>query len=573
MDCCGVLPWGTDTTYVDDGVDATDNSAEKMSHVGAAAYEVLRTRHNWHHHKLWNVSSGKVIGELHQTPNANQYTTQDNLDDGHDDWFPQKMGEIMSRTKVWCDVMSLGPPDGLFMDAFKSALTTISENAQDREMPVIIRLMFGNIVGMPVNCDAVMKELTKDLPENPNLNIWVGAWRNGSSWNHAKVIAVDGRYLHTGGHNMWDQHYLKSNCVHDVSLEMEGRVTNDGHLFANAQWAFIEKKQSGIAGQCAENLPDSMPLVWKNRVIVSEYPRDQASEFPPAFYRSLVPFYEKEEDYVPIISMGRSGTLVYRDRPSDDAFIAMIDSAQKIVRLTLQDLGPVCVPNTKVCLPGLSWPKPYLDAFARALWDRGVDIEIVLSNPGSIPNGLTPLDACYGNGWSCNDVASEIIKRIKKQVPDADPGDLRKKVEENLRVCFIRHAQCPTYPDGGSIGLHSKFFIVDDVAAYTGSQNLYECDLAEWGVLVDDADATWKMISEYWEPMWKSSFTGEDCDVHTVMDGLDIDRDGEALSHFNYSNQAKFEESARLASNFSASNPTFYGTEGVAAGESGGLLY
>jgi len=469
----------------------------------------------------------------------------------------------MSRTTVWCDVMSLGPPDGLFMDEIKGALKTISDNAQGKESPVIIRMMFGNILGMPVNCEAVLKELTSDLPEDSNLNIWVGAWRNGSSWNHAKLIAVDGKYLHTGGHNMWDPHYLKANPVHDLSLELEGRVTNDGHLFANQQWAFIKKKQSGLIGQCAENLPDSMPLLWKNRVIISEYPRGQAAEFPPIFTRNIVPFYEKDENSVPIISMGRSGTLVFKDRPSDDAFIAMIDSAQTIIRMTLQDLGPVCIPNTKMALPGLKWPKPYLNAMARALWTKGVDIEIVLSNPGSIPNGLGPLEACYGNGWTCNDVASEIIKRIKKQFPTAEDGDLRKKVEENLRVCFIRHDKSTTYPDGGNIGLHSKYFIIDDVASYTGSQNLYDCDLAEWGVLVDDVAATEKMISEYWTPMWENSYTGEDCDVQTVMDGLEIDRDGEEVSQFSYLNQAKLEDAARQSTRIGlSSNAAFYAKEG-----------
>ena len=73
--------------------------------------------------------------------------------------------------------MSLGPPDGLFMDQMKAALQTVSDNAQGKESPVIIRMMFGNIVGMPVNCNAVMKELTRDLPAESNLNIWVGAWR------------------------------------------------------------------------------------------------------------------------------------------------------------------------------------------------------------------------------------------------------------------------------------------------------------------------------------------------------------------------------------------------------------
>jgi phosphatidylserine/phosphatidylglycerophosphate/cardiolipin synthase-like enzyme len=561
--CCEFIPNWSAHLDVDDGIPLEDKDANKLSHVGTAVHNALRMKHKDHHHKLWNVTSGKVIGELHQTPSAAAFQSTRDVSDGESDWLPQKMGEILSRTRIWCDLMSLGPPDGLFMDELKAALSIVSDNAQEKESPVIIRMMFGNIVGMPVNCNAVMKELTKDLPENANIHLWVGAWRNGASWNHAKLISVDGKYLHNGGHNMWDPHYLKSNPVHDLSLEIEGGATRDGHLFANQQWAFIQKKQSSLIGGLAENLPDSMPLLWKNRVIVSEYPRDVASEFPPVFESDLLADYERGDDYVPMITMGRSGTLLKKDRPSDDAFIAMIDSAQTIIRLTLQDLGPVCIPNTKIALPGLSWPKPYLDAMARAIWTRGVDVEIVLSNPGSIPGGLGPLEACYGNGWTCNDVASEIIKRIKKRFADADDAHLRQKVEENLRVCFIRHDKSSVYSDGGNIGLHSKFFIVDDVASYTGSQNLYECDLAEWGVVVDDADATAKMMSEYWTPMWEASFTGEDCDVQTVMDGLDIDRDGEALSHMSYVNQSRLQDSVRVGNNFSTANPSFYGKEGL----------
>jgi len=269
-------------------------------------------------------------------------------------------------------------------------------------------------------------------------------------------------------------------------------------------------------------------------VTVSEYPKDKAGEFPPVFKKSLVPENERTEGFLPIISMGRSGALVESDRPSDDAFVAMIDSAKTIIRMTLQDLGPVCIPSTKIALPGLKWPSAYLDALARVIWNKGVDVEIILSNPGSIPGGLRPLEACYGNGWTCVDVAAEIIKRIVKQFPDADDGDLRKKVEDNLRVSFIRHARKSTYPDGGNIGLHSKYFIVDDVCSYTGSQNLYLCDLAEWGVVVDDATATKKMMDDYWTPMWEASYTPNDVDVQKVMDGLSIDRDGEKLSAMSY---------------------------------------
>jgi len=354
--------------------------------------------------------------------------------------------------------------------------------------------------------------------------------------------------------------------VHDLSIEMEGRVAHDGHLYANDQWAFIQQKQSGIVGQCAENIPDSVPLIWKNRVIISEYPETTAAEFAPMYSPGLVPNYDKPEGSVPIISMGRYGAITLKSRPADDAFIAMIDSAQTIIRMSLQDLGPVCIPTTKIALPGCCWPKPYLDALARAIWLRGVDVEIVLSNPGSIPGDLSLTDACYGNGWSCVDVAAELIKRIKKQYPYAADNDLRQKVVDNLRICFIRHAKSSTYPGGMSVGNHSKFFIVDDIASYTGSQNLYVCDLAEWGVVVDDKGETKKMMEDYWNPMWEASYTEEDVDVQEVMDGLDINRDGETVNHFSAAGRQKMEDAAKMGGHFTASSTNaLYGREGVEA--------
>ena len=190
--CCGRSPnWPEG--------EVRDHSAGSLSYVGRAAYEVLRTRHFLQHHALWNVTSGKVVGQLHLTPlNSFEKEAVNDPPPGHSDWLPIKMAEIMARTEYWCDVMSLGPPDGLFMDKFREALATICERAATSGKTITIRMMFGNIVGMPVNCDAVVKQLTEHLPPNPNIRLWVGAWRKGLSWNHAKLVAVDGLYLHTG---------------------------------------------------------------------------------------------------------------------------------------------------------------------------------------------------------------------------------------------------------------------------------------------------------------------------------------------------------------------------------------
>lgn len=195
------------------GDECEDSSAGDLSYVGTAAYDVLRRKHNHRHHELWNVTKGKFV-ELDATPRDafDRHERTDPLE-GHDDWFPDKLEELISRTEEWCDVMTLAPPDGLFLDAFKRAIQTICEKdfvVLNRK--IIIRIMFGNIVGQPVNCTRVINELTKDLPENAGdtIKLWVGSWRKGVSWNHAKIIAVDGKYLWTGGHNFWDRHYLKA---------------------------------------------------------------------------------------------------------------------------------------------------------------------------------------------------------------------------------------------------------------------------------------------------------------------------------------------------------------------------
>jgi hypothetical protein len=165
---------------------------------------------------------------------------------------------------------------------------------------------------------------------------------------------------------------------------------------------------------------------------------------------------KKHHDFIPVITMGRYGTLLKKARPSDDGIEAMLKSAKTVLRLALQDLGPPALPGTKMALPGLTWPRVYLKALARVIWERNVLVEIVLSNPGSIPGDLSPTEANYGNGWTCVDVAAEIIKTIKELYPAAPDAMLRHKVEDNLRVCYLRSPQGQRYKDGQTLGLHCK---------------------------------------------------------------------------------------------------------------------
>jgi phosphatidylserine/phosphatidylglycerophosphate/cardiolipin synthase-like enzyme len=66
---------------------------------------------------------------------------------------------------------------------------------------------------------------------------------------------------------------------------------------------------------------------------------------------------------------------------------------------------------------------------------------------------------------------------------------------------------------------------VDDICCYIGSQNLYLCDLAEWGVVIDDEESVKSIKAQYWDLMWKTSYKIDDCEVDKVMDGLKISRE------------------------------------------------
>merc|ERR1712046_179169 len=159
---------------------------------------------------------------------------------------------------------------------------------------------------------------------------------------------------------------------------------------------------------------------------------------------------------------------------------------------------------------------------------------------------MGPTQALYGNGWSCADVAAEIIQTISEQYDDVDDEMLRQKVLDNLRVYYIKEARGESWQNGLTMGMHAKHFIVDDICFYVGSQNLYIADLAEWGIVVDDPQQTQKVMSQYWNPLWKTSYTGKDCDCQEVMDGLGIDRNG-GSTHMVDKKTKKLMKQAELA--------------------------
>ena len=496
-------------------------TSSELSHIGKAAIKELETNHSQYHEKLWARTSGAVIGNVLSHSPRGTWNAQSDPEDGHSDWLPRDLADLLAKTEVWCDFVSLSPPDGLFLEKIKKALQSVYARSKETDKKIVIRFLFGNIITVPVNCDAVIRELTDSIPTDSKLELWVGAWRKGMCWNHAKIVAVDGKEVYTGGHNLWDPVYLRKDPIHDTSIRMTGEVTVQAHLFMNEQWEFIRQQQSTVKGWIVDKINDGFFLPVVTRVTISQWP-ETASTFAPKFTKEILPKDNtRGMDPLQIISLGRYGNIADNARSSDSAFIAMFDAAQNSIRFLLQDLGPVNATIAGKRIVYMSWPKEYFKSWSKAMFERGVDIEIVLGNPGSQIEGVS-----YSNGWSCEEVAAEIIKTMKEQYPEASNDELKTKVKDNLRVCYLKNLSGNKWASENNVGLHSKFFIVDDVCTYVGSQNLYLFDLAEWGVAIDDANMTADIVDTLWNPMWKASYLdGCDCNDDRVIEILDVDRD------------------------------------------------
>src|SRR4029079_7377950 len=84
-------------------------------------------------------------------------------------------------------------------------------------------------------------------------------------------------------------------------------------------------------------------------------------------------------------------------------------AARRTIRISQQDLGPPTVPMLGI--PVGTWPTAVFTEIGAAV-TRGVDVYIVLSNPGAVAGGLSAPSAGYSNGWSLDEVA----RRIRAQM-------------------------------------------------------------------------------------------------------------------------------------------------------------
>lgn len=435
---------------------------------------------------------------------------------GHSDAVVDAIYDVMTSAQVLLDVTTLTPPTGRFLDAFKNALVYLSNKSAGHRP--IVRILFSNpLPNVPeLMAEPFISDITSQLDPSKRMQIYVYVMSSSfSSWNHAKIIAADGARAVVGGHNMWDPHYLGKNPVHDVSMRVTGSAARHAQDFANTMWQFGQYRQDHVSFWIPGSLDEQLDL------IAAYAPPAESATAPSSITATILPdrtMYATATSKfpatgstgtIPILAVGRAADIQSNyllptlasyffpfDEPGDQAIAKLVSLAQTTVRMSLQSfrLGPYGIVA--------GWNPALFQAMADVL-NRGVNIYVVLSNPGAVAGGLTAASAPY-DGDNPSTVNAKMVQTVVEQagVPQAIAERI---VSQQFYLAQFRYSSDATYPGNVPIGNHAKTVIVDDAAFYIGSQNMYSSNLNEFGYLVEDSATAQSYVTNYWTPLWNWS--------------------------------------------------------------------
>ncbi|MEO8558044.1 MAG: hypothetical protein ABI439_03200 [Rhodospirillales bacterium] len=434
----------------------------------------------------YSLSGGNVLSRdwLVQTPLVWGKSARAVGGDGHSDEIVKRIRSLIAGARQSVDITLLQPaPDGAFLYALREGIEALGRSGRT----VSVRILIGQYPPNDSDAKKLMASLTDEIPSRGSrLSLYVAAMRSctgGSdcssfSWNHAKIVAVDGRVALVGGHNMYAADYLGEDPVFDLSMQLSGPAAADAMRFVDAMWNFV----CGNAGKLS------------TVQVVSVLPGSAApgSECKP----SLAPAGGQSRGGIQVLAVGRLASGITPDfaNQSDLARDLMLGAARRSIRIVQQDIG------FTLGRPDTLYPESTLEKIADFLLLDGGEVYIVLSNLGAVGKA--------GNSYS-NDVPLESVARkffdVAQQRSKLDYDTLATLLCRRLHIAPLRFGPDVQWPDGKPIANHAKFWMVDERYFYIGSNNFYPVDLQEYGYIVDSRAAAATMIESYWTPLWRWS--------------------------------------------------------------------
>jgi phosphatidylserine/phosphatidylglycerophosphate/cardiolipin synthase-like enzyme len=412
-----------------------------------------------------------------------------------------QLADLIASAQVSVDITTLFPyADGGWLDAIVDGLTrSIAAGHRPQVRWLAGTPFFYSYTG--AGPDVVRAQLVDRLgPAGAELPLSVATLTTDlQSWNHAKVVAVDGQRALVGGHNQWAASYLTATPVSDVSMRADGPAAAAAQRFVDVLWSqvctreaeglggllWVRSSRSGPSSSCPRTAPVLDPGTPGDVRILSvgrlgsglRVPSSLGGgvgvggSFVPALLALLCPASEAPD---PSHDVANPGQVAARE---------LIAAADERVVIAQQDLLAQC---------------PRYDArLFRVLADqllRGTEVRIVTTGA---------FGTSYANMESLYDL-SRVLFDVLVQV-SGDREAARTAMCQHLQLASLRIGPEATWPDGNGFANHSKFIHVDDQVFTVGSNNLYPSNLQELDYFVDDPAAAQQVRTAYLDPQWEWS--------------------------------------------------------------------
>ena len=439
---------------------------------------------------------------------------------------------LITRANKFVDITTLEPfPNLRFKATIRDALTTLAKTGK----PITVRILDGLYL-LPVykknisanqeykklneETESYLEDLVRDVKniQNEQLTIYIAGMRSCSgiplttcvkeapshymepSWNHSKIVNVDGKIVMTGGVNWFATNYLETDPVFDLMNEVWGPAAQKTLGFTNMLWTYVRNNMSQYP-------QDIIEYGYKNKQISKDLtPPNLTADVPP------------EMGVVEVLGVGRTGGGILsngqRKNASDLAIYLLLSQAQHTIYLAQQSLEasfntwPFNVEKDQSGHPIAH--TNFISALARLL-EKGGDVYIVTSPYSEIPVEL---------GYSSLASKSDMWNKIKSELASLPSIKKRKLSQQALENMLVNHLHIANirfnntdshWPDGKEIYDHYKFIMTDEHLFYFGSQNFYPSGLQNYGYIINDnnSGAAEYMLNQFWEPLWNYSKENE----------------------------------------------------------------
>ncbi|MEV7615542.1 phospholipase D-like domain-containing protein [Streptomyces sp. NPDC089799] len=438
----------------------------------------------------------------------------------------EKTTENISRARRSVDISTLAPfPDGAFQDAIVAGLKRSAESGNRLDVRILVGAapVYHSTVIPSRYRDELVARLGPAAARNITLNVAsMTTSKTAFSWNHSKLLVVDGTSVITGGINGWKGDYLDTaHPVADVDLALTGPAAGSAGAYLDtlwdwtcrnkSSWASVWFASSGGAG-CMTTLPrdtapantgqgpdtntntntgtntgDGVPVVAVGGLGVGIKDRDPSSRFAPVLPTA--------PDTKCVMGL-HDNTNADRDydtvNPEESALRSLVGSATRRIDISQQDMNATCPPLPR-------YDVRLYDTLAAKL-ASGVKVRIVVSDPanrGAVGSGG------YSQIKSLNEISDVLRGRLTTLT--GDPAKARTAMCANLQLATFRASDSPTWADGHPYAQHHKLVSVDGSAFYLGSKNLYPSWLQDFGYVVESPAAAAQLNDDLLAPQWRHS--------------------------------------------------------------------